>query len=160
VQAQLNTDRVRTALGSALAANLPLDNDTQRVLSLSQTFDSFYGAVSAAPWTTVVSTPWRDEEHINALELRAALLAVHWALSFPSALCRRVYLLLDSSVAFFTLWKGRSSSPQLLMVLRKVSAMLLAGGLTLLPGWVPSAVNPADAPSRDTGGPPQGSSEQ
>jgi hypothetical protein len=160
VQAQLNTDRVRTALGSALAANLPLDNDTQRVLSLSQTFDSFYGAVSAAPWTTVVSTPWRDEEHINALELRAALLAVHWALSFPSALCRRVYLLLDSSVAFFTLWKGRSSSPQLLMVLRKVSAMLLAGGLTLLPGWVPSAVNPADAPSRDTGGPPQGSSAQ
>jgi len=160
VQAQLNTDRVRTALGSALAANLSLDNDTQRVLSLSQTFDSFYGAVSAAPWTTVVSTPWRDEEHINALELRAALLAVHWALSFPSALCRRVYLLLDSSVAFFTLWKGRSSSPQLLMVLRKVSAMLLAGGLTLLPGWVPSAVNPADAPSRDTGGPPQGSSEQ
>jgi hypothetical protein len=63
-------------------------------------------------------------------------------------LSRRVFLLLDSSVAFFSLWKGRSSSPALLLVLRKISALLLAGGLSLLPGWIPSAVNPADAPSR------------
>jgi len=59
-----------------------------------------------------------------------------------------VFLLLDSTVAFFSLWKGRSSSPGLLLVLRKISALLLAGGLSLQPGWVPSAVNPADAPSR------------
>jgi len=69
-------------------------------------------------------------------------------LSYPSSLNRRVYLLLDSTVAFFSLWKGRSSSPALLLVLRKISALLLASGLSLLPGWVPSAVNPADAPSR------------
>jgi hypothetical protein len=111
-------------------------------------FDAFYAAVSSSPWRTIVAAPWWDEEHINVLELRAALLAVHWALSFPSALSSRVFLLLDSSVAFFSLWKGRSSSPALLLVLRKISSLLLAGGLSLLPGWVPSAVNPADAPSR------------
>ena len=104
--------------------------------------------MDAAPWRTIVSTPWAGVEHINVLELRAALLAVHWVLSYPSALNSRVLLLLDSTVAFFSLWKGRSSSPQLLLVLRKISALLLAGGLSLLPGWVPSAVNPADAPSR------------
>jgi len=111
-------------------------------------FTSFYGAVAAVPWRTLVSASWRGEEHINVLELRAALLAAHWTLSFPSALLSRVFLLVDSSVAFFSLWKGRSSSPTLLLVLRKISALLLAGGLSLLPGWVPSAVNPADAPSR------------
>ncbi len=111
-------------------------------------FDAFYSTVGAASWRTLVSAPWAGAEHINALELRAALLAVHWALSYPSALSSRVFLLLDSTVAFFSLWKGRSSSPALLRVLRKISALLLAGDLSLLPGWVPSAVNPADAPSR------------
>ena len=76
------------------------------------------------------------------------MLAVHRVLSSPSALSIRVFLLLDSTVAFFSLWKGRSSSPALLLILRKISALLLAGGLTLLPGWLPSALNPADAPSR------------
>jgi len=119
-------------------------------LSTSETdrFDAFYHFVDTTPWRTIISTPWTGPEHINVLELRAALLAVHWVLSYPSAIGRRVYLLLDSTVAFFSLWKGRSSSPALLLVLRKISALLLANGLSLLPGWVPSAVNPADAPSR------------
>jgi hypothetical protein len=104
--------------------------------------------VESAPGRTLIAKVWTEQEHINALELRAALLAVHWVLSYPSSLNSRVYLLLDSTVAFFSLWKGRSSSPSLLLVLRKISALLLAGGLSLLPGWVPSAVNPADGPSR------------
>jgi len=121
-------------------------------------FDSYYDAVSEADWRVIVSSAWRDDEHINVLELRAALLAVHHAMTYPSSLCSRVYLLLDSTVAFFSLWKGRSSSPALLLVLRKVSALLLAGGISLMPGWLPSASNPADAPSRlrcPAGLPPQ-----
>ena len=59
-----------------------------------------------------------------------------------------MYLLLDSTVAFFSIWKGRSSSPRLLLILRKISSLLLASSISLLPGWVPSAVNPADEPSR------------
>jgi hypothetical protein len=144
-QALTNAQRLR--FPDAKSFNHSLD-----VLRISAaeaaSFETFYGTVSSSPWRTIVAAPWWDEEHINVLELRAALLAVHWALSFPSALSSRVYLLLDSSVAFFSLWKGRSSSPALLLVLRKISSLLLAGGLSLLPGWVPSAVNPADAPSR------------
>ncbi len=115
---------------------------------IAATFDQFYAAVEEAGWRTIVSKPWEGAEHINCLELRAALLAVHRALSSPSALSSRVYLLVDSMVAFFSLWKGRSSSPALLLILRKISALLLAGGISLLPGWIPSALNPADAPSR------------
>ena len=111
-------------------------------------FEEDYSALMSAPWSTLISRRWRSEEHINVLELRSALLAVHWALSLPSALGRRVYLLLDSAVALFSLWKGRSSSTPLLLVLRKIGAVLLAGGVSLLCGWVPSAVNPADGPSR------------
>jgi len=144
-QAQSNALRVRSEDSAAHLLAIEL-------LGLSASdaagFDAFYTTVEAAPWRTIVSTPWLGEEHINVLELRAALLAVHWVLSHPSSLSSRVFLLLDSTVAFFSLWKGRSSSPGLLLVLRKISALLLAGGLSLLPGWVPSAVNPADAPSR------------
>lgn len=114
----------------------------------AQHYSAFYSSVVAARWSTIVSSPWHSSEHINALELRAALLSLHWLLSYPSAHSSRVYLLVDSTVALFALWKGRSSSPRLLVILRKISAMLLASGTTLLTGWLPSAVNPADRPSR------------
>ena len=136
-QAQCNAQQLR---GESVSGNI---SPSERA-----SFDAFYSTVDTASWRTIVSKAWNTEEHINTLELRAALLAVHWALSYPSSLNRRVYLLLDSTVAFFSLWKGRSSSPALLLVLRKISALMLSSGLTLLPGWVPSAVNPADAPSR------------
>ena len=111
-------------------------------------YDDVYSSIGLADWKVIVSREWRGYEHINVLELRAALLAVHWLLTYPSALDSRAYILIDSAVSFFSLWKGRSSSPSLLLVLRKLSALLLAGNITLLPGWIPSAVNPADAPSR------------
>ena len=145
VQTLCNAERTRTlsqppGFSTALPKLLDID--------CVQLFESFYSQVELAPWRTLVSKAWGAAEHINALELRAALLAVHWVLSYPSSLSSRVYLLLDSTVAFFALWKGRSSSPQLLLVLRKLSALLLCSSLSLLSGWVPSAVNPADAPSR------------
>jgi len=144
-QAQCNATRARSEGTAARGRAVELLGLPASELT---TFDAFYATVGSAPWRTIVSAPWFGEEHINVLELRAALLAVHWVLSYPSSLCSRVFLLLDSTVAFFSLWKGRSSSPALLLVLRKISALQLAGGLSLLPGWVPSAVNPADAPSR------------
>jgi hypothetical protein len=152
LQTRLNGAVGQRALAGAVGpAQLP--SDVAAVHSCMEHFQEFYDAVGAARWRTLVSTAWRSKEHINALELRAALLAVHWTLSFPSALGRRVYLLLDSTVALFSLWKGRCGSPLLLPILRRISATLLAGGISLLCGWIPSATNPADAPSRtlDTG---------
>jgi hypothetical protein len=139
-QASLNAQRLRDGLPSCLPTA-----DAPAVL---HAFDTFYHAVRSVPWRTVVSKAWSSAEHINALELRSALLAAHHAAFYPSSHLSRVYLLLDSTVAFFTLWKGRSSSPALLLILRKLSALQLASGITLLPGWLPSSVNPADAPSR------------
>lgn len=114
----------------------------------AQQYSGFYADVRAARWSTILSSAWRSAEHINALELRAVLLSLHWLLSYPSAHSSRVYLLVDSTVALFALWKGRSSSARLLVILRKISALLLASGTSLLTGWLPSAVNPADQPSR------------
>lgn len=138
VQAQLRDESSRTDLDAESSA---------AVLA----YESFYTTIRTSTWSTILSTPWRHVEHINSLELRAVLLAVHWLLSYPSSLSRRVYLLVDSTVTFYSLWKGRSSSPQLLLILRKLSALLLASGVSLLPGWIPSEVNPADEPSRRYG---------
>jgi hypothetical protein len=99
-------------------------------------------------WSTIISYPWRKDEHINALELRAVILAVRWVLSHPSSARKRVMLLVDSAVVYYILRKGRSSSSHLLSVYRRLSSLLLASGLSVTPIWVPSAANPADAPSR------------
>jgi hypothetical protein len=111
-------------------------------------YSSYYKEVCSLPWRTIASRRWRHSEHINALELRAVLLALHWTLSFPSALSRRLLLMVDSTVVYFALWKGRCSSPALLVLVRRIHSLLLAAGITLCVGWLPSQVNPADGPSR------------
>ena len=124
------------------------DEFSDEAAELMSNYAAFYWDVHEASWSTIISSPWRRVEHINSLELRAVLLALHWLLSYPSAHSSRVYLLVDSAVALYSLWKGRSSSAPLLLVLRRISALLLASGVGLLVGWLPSAVNPADEPSR------------
>ena len=99
-------------------------------------------------WSTIVSSQWRFEEHINVLEIRAVSTAVRWALSHPSALGARLLVLSDSTVAVASLAKGRSSSPIILRRLRQLSALCLASGLQIAVCWLPSAANPADGPSR------------
>ena len=111
-------------------------------------FAASYAAVTRTRWRELASHPWRTPEHINALELRAVLLALHWALSYRHACATRLLLLVDSLVAHGVLWKGRCHSPALLLIARKIGALLLASGIQLCPGWVPSECNPADAPSR------------
>ncbi len=145
VQTQVHSESTRPATDTTSSETPPSHTVPA---SLVDAFTRFYTLVRSTRWSTVISSRWRGDEHINALELRAVLLAVHWVLSHPHSLSRRVLLLVDSTVAYYSLWKGRSSSPALLFVLRKIAALLLASGLSLLPSWVPSEVNPADAPSR------------
>lgn len=105
--------------------------------------------LGSARWSTVVASPWQRQEHINLLELRSVLTSLRWHLSHPDSASERLFLLTDSSVVYFGLRKGRSSSPALLLLLRRCASLLLASGLDLLPIWIPSAVNPADRPSRN-----------
>jgi hypothetical protein len=125
--------------------------DHPLLVQASSAYSEFYGHVLASRWSTIISSGWLVPEHINVLELRAVLLAMHWLLSYPSSHLSRVYLLVDSTVTLFALWKGRSSSANILLILRKINALLLASGITLLTGWIPSKVNPADQPSRCIG---------
>lgn len=105
-------------------------------------------ALLAAPWTTIVASPWHTEEHINVLELRSLSTAVRWALSHPNTIGNKLLVLSDSQVAVGVMSKGRSSSPPLLRRSRAIAAALLASGLQLFVHWIPSASNPADEPSR------------
>ena len=110
---------------------------------------SLLPSLIASRWLTLVSFRWRHPEHINILELRALVLAVRWFLSLSldhSSL--RLVVLVDSTVVCGAVNKGRSSSYALLCVLRQLSALLLASGLTLEVLWIPTDANPADAPSR------------
>ena len=130
-------------------------------------------AVASANWSTIVSAQWKRTEHINSLELRAALSGVRWSLSSPLSVeelsfnysnsadsnsgcinkrrqwCgRRLLIFSDSSATVGSINKGRSSSHRLLRPLRSLNALLLASGVQLYVVWIPSKANPADAPSR------------
>lgn len=98
-------------------------------------------------WSTIVSSRWKRQEHINVLELRSLCTAVRWLLSRRDS-GRRVMILSDSQVVIGAVSKGRSSSQHLLRRLRHLSALLLASGLQLRLRYVRSADNPADGPSR------------
>ena len=102
-------------------------------------------------WRHVVSSRMKRDQvgrhHINALELKAVLLALNWRLRSKQR-CRRFVHLVDSQVSLAILCKGRSSSRRLLPQARRIGARQLAGFLFPTFAYVKSAWNPADEPSR------------
>jgi hypothetical protein len=102
-----------------------------------------------ASWRTIVSARWRwQDEHINKLEARTVNTAVRWALSSPAAVDCRLLLLCDSAAVVASAHKGRSSARAFYKTSRVLSALLLAAGIKPAFVWLPSALNPADGPSR------------
>ena len=99
-------------------------------------------------WRTVIAKKWQRPEHINALELRAILTAVKWRTSRPTAIYTRALYLVDSQVALGALQKGRSPSPHLLPIIKRINALCLCASHTMLLGYVRTDLNPADRPSR------------
>lgn len=99
-------------------------------------------------WRTAVSSPWRHEEIIARLEMRAALTAVRWASTSPHFPCSRLLLLTDSAVVAGALAKGRSSAFGILRIQRHIAAALLSSAVALSVRWIGTDFNPADAPSR------------
>ena len=98
--------------------------------------------------TEIVSARWKWEEHINMLEFRAAHTALRWVLRHALPGGVRVSLWSDSSVVVSVLRKGRSCSTPLNRLMRSLAADLLLAGVSIDADWIPSALNPADAPSR------------
>ena len=100
-------------------------------------------------WRIAIANKWRQNGHINVLELSAENLGINWVLRKGSPCqARRVVLLQDSQVVVGACTKGRSSSSALMWPLRKSAALVLAGNLWVERLWIPSKSNPADGPSR------------
>jgi hypothetical protein len=112
-------------------------------------YSQWYEVARKLQWSTIISSRWRWAQHINALELHAVLSTVRWLASRPSTRRTRVVQLIDSTVALYAVKKGRAKSRALLSVLRVMAAYLLAAEISLIPIWIPSEFNPADAPSRE-----------
>jgi hypothetical protein len=99
-------------------------------------------------WKTVITFSWRQQAHINELEMRAYLSAFKWRLRTAEGVQQRFLHLLDSQVSISVLTKHRSSSIRLNRVARKINALELASGSAGCFGFVRSNKQPADAPSR------------
>jgi hypothetical protein len=109
---------------------------------------AFCVSMSKCRWSTIIASPWHHQQHINMLELHSVILAVRWVLSHPSSASQRLYLLTDSSSVYYGVNKGRSTSPHMLSLHRRLSCLLLSSANYLSLAWIPSELNPADKPSR------------
>ena len=96
----------------------------------------------------ILSVPRQFEAHSGALETAGISLGLRWWLRSPEHLSQRVVFLVDAQAALFAAAKGRSSAPTLRLEVSKVSALALAGNLSVHYVYIPSEFNPADAPSR------------
>ena len=99
-------------------------------------------------WYTLLAHRIDHPEHINLLEVRAALLGLRWRTRSAKRIFSRFVHLLDSQVALSVLVKGRSSSRLLNELVKKVAALTLAGSMMPTYGYVSSTWNPSDAGSR------------
>lgn len=105
-------------------------------------------AASWYQWKAVFSCRWTSKEQINALEMRAILLALKWRVTHLREVDVRFSHLTDSYVSMSIISKGRSSSDNLRFILRKISAWILAFNLYPLLLHVESTENPTDSASR------------
>lgn len=99
-------------------------------------------------WRTVMSYAWRQEAHINELELLAVAVFLKRRARSRSKQHLRFFHVLDSMVSRGALAKGRSSSKRLNKVARRCSAYLLAMDDYMFPLWTISRWNFADKASR------------
>ena len=92
------------------------------------------------------SYTFKHREHITLLESRVTLTALRSMRK--SAAGKRVFFLLDNSPSLGAIAKGRSSSPRLNAILRKIAAVSLSGDITILCVWVSTSLQPADGATR------------
>ncbi|CAK0842438.1 unnamed protein product [Prorocentrum cordatum] len=98
-------------------------------------------------WTRSIGHgfPWKQEAHINELEVGAAVNAVKWRARTTARFGTRYLHLLDSQAAASVLAKGRSSARRLWGWMRAHASYLLACGNYPLCAYVDTDDNPADA---------------
>ena len=106
-------------------------------------------AAPIAEWSWRVGAAYDMEpDHINAQELRVFVGLVVRRCRSAANSGQRLVALLDNQPATGAAAKGRSSSRRLNRLLRRLGAFLMAAEVYIAPKYLPSAVNPADPPSR------------
>lgn len=103
-------------------------------------------------WRVIHGYKWKHRSHINALELQGVVNSVQWRLRKLTNHRKRVLHLVDSQVVACVITKGRTSSFRLRKGLQKLNALLLTAGVKLCIGYCHTSENPADIPSRWSGG--------
>ena len=105
-------------------------------------------------WRFLFQNRWSRHDHINALEMRQALISLSWLLRGGSNFnCRWVHLS-DSFVTISILCKGRTASDKLEHLVRRFNATMLVAQVFPILLHVASLDNPTDEGSRRF---PQGS---
>lgn len=99
-------------------------------------------------WRTITAFPWKQESHINELELHAMVVMSKHRGGSITKFHTRWFHILDSMVSRGALAKGRSSSTRLNRVHRKHSAAALAQDGYTFPLWTISQWNFSDKASR------------
>ena len=97
---------------------------------------------------TAIRAKAKWKVHSSILEAQALLLAVKWVLRTPRHFGRRVVILVDAKAVLGAASKGRTSSPAIRGILRRINSLLLASNCLLRLVHIPSEDNPADRPSR------------
>ena len=87
-------------------------------------------------------------EHINVLEMEALYQSMRWRARSLRNYDARFLHLVDSQVVLGIVAKGRTTSRRLRRSLHRYNMLILAMHSQPLLGWVISAQNPADEPSR------------
>eukprot|EP00971_Amphidinium_carterae_P214978 4266242-Amphidinium_carterae.1 len=91
---------------------------------------------------------FRTDAHINVKELLAARTALRHAVRSRVLWHTRVIIAVDSQVAVWCMKRGRSSSRALNQILQTMLGDVVCTGVRMVPVWVATEVNPADAPTR------------
>ena len=87
-------------------------------------------------------------EHAGVMEIKAALMALKWALRAPKRFHTRLVMLIDAKATVCCLAKGRSGAAAFKGPAASFAAHVLASDVLIRPLYIPSEDNPADAPSR------------
>ena len=99
-------------------------------------------------WRFLFQNRWGRHEHINALEMRQALISLSWLLRDGSHFNFRWVHLSDSFVTIPILCKGRTASQKLEHLLRRFNATMLVAQVFPILLHVASLDNPTDEGSR------------
>eukprot|EP00435_Cladocopium_sp_Y103_P025601 s2795_g6.t1 len=99
-------------------------------------------------WEEKLSYAWKSTEHINYLEIRAFIAMLKRRARQVGLRSTRYLHIVDSAVTRGAVAKGRSSSPQVNKLLRKICALCVASDTYPLVAWTISRWNFADLASR------------